>query len=198
MAVAITHSGKIGPNSIIQTIAALREAYGPVESSAILVRGGSADLLDRMPTAMVDEREFHSLARLLVDQIGDEHAGHILKRAGQLTAEYLLQNRIPRPIQLLLRALPPWLGLRLLLPAINKNAWTFAGSGAFEYTSSGKPYVSIANRRLSDAPELAAAVCSYYKGTFEHLLRTLVDRRVALWENSCQAQGGHACVYQIV
>lgn len=196
-AAATIPRGKIGPNAIIQTIAALEERYAPPQLRAILARGGAAELIDRPPAEMIDEQQFHSLAQLLVDQLGARAAGQVLRRAGQRTATYLLHYRIPRPAQWALRALPAGLSLRLLLPAVAQHAWTFAGSGTFSFAAGRAAQLSIASPALYDAPELAAAVCSFYRGTFDHLLRTLVDRRVSLWETACQGRGDDACVYQI-
>jgi len=198
MAVATMHEGKIGPNAIIQTVAAMQESYGPRQSRTILHCGGLATLPDNLPTAMVDEQEFRALAQMLIRQVGVDSARQLLKRSGQLTAGYLLKHRIPRPVQLLLRALPRRQRLRRLLQAIEKHVWTFAGSGKISFNAEGLPWISIATPALCDTPETAAAVCSFYQGTFEQLLRTLVDRRVALWETECQARGDAACLYLIV
>ena len=49
--------------------------------------------------------------------------------AGRRTAEYVIANRIPRLAALLIGFLPRPFGRRLLLSAIRRNSWTFAGSG---------------------------------------------------------------------
>ena len=48
------------------------------------------------------------------------------------TGDYLLAHRIPKPVQALLKRLPAPLAARVLLAAITRHAWTFAGSGRFE------------------------------------------------------------------
>ena len=198
MTVAAVHHGKIGPNSVIQTLAALKEIYDPSQSYAILACAGAADLADRLPAEMIDEQEFHTLALALVAQLGPAEASQILRRAGQLTAVYLLRNRIPRPAQWLLRVLPARQSLGFLLRAVARHAWTFAGSAEFSFSADGPPWVQIASPALRARPELAGAVCSFYKGTFEHLIRALIDRRMTVWESECQAHGGGACTYRFV
>lgn len=198
MTVAAVHYGKIGPNSIIQTLAALKETYDPIQSYAILACGGAARLAERIPAEMIDEQEFHTLALALVAQLGPAEAGQILRRAGQLTAVYLLKRRIPLAAQLLLRALPARQSMRILLWAVARHAWTFAGSAEFSFSADGPPWVRIDSPVLRARPELAAAVCCFYKGTFEHLIRALVDRRMTVWEAECQAHGDSACTYRFV
>jgi len=198
MAIAVAHQGKIGPNSIIQTIAALHEVYDPIQSRAILVCGGAPDLAERLPSEMVDERDFYALAQMLVDQLGAEQAARILRRAGELTAGYLLRHRIPQPAQWVLRVLPMRQRFRLLLPAIARNAWTFAGSGSFSFDAGPTPWVRIATPALLGPPTTTGAICHFYKGTFGHLARSLISRRITVWEMECQSHGAAACVYRFV
>jgi divinyl protochlorophyllide a 8-vinyl-reductase len=198
MAVAVARQGKIGPSSIIQTIAALREVYDPIQSRAILVCGGASGLAEHLPSEMVDEREFYALAQMLVDQLGAAQAARILRRAGELTAVYLLRYRIPLPVQWMLRLVPVRQRLRLLLPVLARNASTFAGSGSFSFDAGATPLVSIANPALHGPPATMSAICSFYKGILCHLARSLISRRVTVWETECQSHGDAACVYRFV
>lgn len=198
MIVAAVHHGKIGPNSIIQTLAALKETYDPIQSYAILACGGAARLAEQVPVNMIDEQEFHTLALALVAQLGPVEAGQILRRAGQLTAVYLLKHRIPLLAQLLLRALPARQSMRILLPAVARHAWTFAGSATFSFGADGAPWAQIDSPLLRARPALAGAVCNFYKGTFVHLIHALVGRRMTVWESECQAHGDSACAYRFV
>jgi divinyl protochlorophyllide a 8-vinyl-reductase len=146
---------------------------------------------------MIAEEEFHTLVKLLVARLGDEQAGQILHRAGERTADYVQANRIPAPMRSALKLLPGPLSLRLLLPAISKHAWTFAGSGAFRFSLGMKPFVSIGRPVGADTTAIAGVLCRYYYGAFGKMLRDLVSPRLALRETACQAAGGQACVYQI-
>ncbi|NTV99896.1 MAG: bacteriochlorophyll 4-vinyl reductase [Oscillochloris sp.] len=190
-------AAKIGPNSIIQTIAALREAYAPDELPDLLA-GGAEQYLSQLPHEMIPESQFHALVELLTARLGVERAGAILYRSGERTADYVRANRIPAPIRTLLGLLPGPLSLRILLPAISKHAWTFAGSGQFTFSLGWMPTVSIGKPADRDTSGIAAVLCRYYCGAFTQMFRRLVSQRIVLQETSCQARGGNACVYQIV
>lgn len=189
---------RIGPNSIIQTVGALEEEHGPQEARALLRRMGYSDLADRLPSSMIDEQEFISLIGAMRAEMGLEAAQRVLARSGERTADYVRQNRIPAPARLLLRLLPRRLALGVLLKAIVGHAWTFAGAGRFSYSLSRRGAVL----HLGSCPEcrgLASAepICSYYTGCFQSLLRTLVDRRLAVRETACTASGAEACVFEV-
>lgn len=190
-------TGKIGPNAIIQTVAALREILGDDAARAALVRGGAGNLPDHLPHELIDEREFHALVELLLEQIGEERTLHVMVRSGQLTSDYVFANRIPVVARALLRLLPPRLGLRLLLPAMQRHTWTFAGSGVFAYDLTPTPSLSIANGSLFDTPAMAAAMCAYYRGAFEQMFRKLICPQATLRELECQARGDRRCRYVI-
>ncbi len=162
---------KIGPNALIQTVNALRELYSEAQIAAMLALSGHVHLLEVSPEGMVDENEFDRLVDALAANLGVLEARRVLQRAGELTAFYLLEHRIPRPFQKLLRWLPRRMALRLLLVAMQQNAWTFIGSGTFTFDLSGKlPTIQIAsNIRLMEA------ACGFFGGTFECLIQTLVD-----------------------
>jgi divinyl protochlorophyllide a 8-vinyl-reductase len=195
---ATMSAARIGPNAIIQTIAALREAYAPEDLRALLA-GEAEGYLSHLPHEMIPEVEFHDLVTLLTARLGAERAGAILHRSGERTADYVRANRIPAPIRTVLGLLPAPLSLRLLLPAISKHAWTFGGSGRFSFSVGRMAWVSIGKPSGDrDTSEIAAVLCRYYCGAFTQMLRRLVSSRISLRETSCQAHGGPACVYQIV
>jgi divinyl protochlorophyllide a 8-vinyl-reductase len=190
-------AARIGPNSIIQTIAALSEAYAPDELRTVLA-GEAEGYLSHLPHEMIPEVAFHELVDLLTARLGAVRAGEILYRSGERTADYVRANRIPAPIRTLLGLLPAPLSLRLLLPAISKHAWTFAGSGAFSFSIGRTPAVSIGRSVSQDTSGIASVLCRYYCGAFTQMLRRLVSPHISLREVACQAHGGDACVYQIV
>lgn len=193
---------RIGPNTIIQTIEALKEVYGYSRTVALLQQGGMPTLIDNLPTHMVEEQEFHTLVTMLVQQIGSEQTGHILKRSGVRTAMYLLKNRIPPFFQTLVKRLPTGAGFTLLLLAIGKNAWTFVGSGRFRFLGGPSPRLIISNpnpnpndnEHRSVPPEL----CSFYAGTFEHLFQVLLRPDTQVQEIDCRASDETRCAYAIV
>lgn len=184
---------RIGPNAIIQVAAALRGRFGDARTQ-VMVHDATGYVLDAMPTEMVDEREAQALAKALVAQMGPSLAANILREAGHRTGDYLLANRIPRVAQWAIRAAPRRVGLRLLLRAMQSNAWTFAGSGQFVVTD-GAPlpdlvFESCAMCRDMHEPQ---PMCDFYAGTFERLIRALVARYASVQEVECMAQGHRHC-----
>jgi divinyl protochlorophyllide a 8-vinyl-reductase len=132
---------RIGPNALIQVAHAL--VAGPGEASArhLFRLAGLAGYFDAPPARMVDELEVARLHRSVRANLGPGAARRVFRDAGTRTAEYLLANRIPCPLQALLRRMPAALAARVLLRAIGRHAWTFAGSGRFEarYGHTGNP-----------------------------------------------------------
>lgn len=191
-------AARIGPNSVIQTVTALRERYGQAQADAILRSAGHSDLLTALPTTMIDEREFLDLIRALRAQLGLDEAGAVLARAGERTADYLLANRIPAPARVLLRLLPARPALRLLLVAISGHAWTFAGSGRFSYTLGRAPVLALVDCVECRDTHADAPICRYYAATFTGLLRALVHPRVRVVETACGACGRDRCEFAIL
>jgi divinyl protochlorophyllide a 8-vinyl-reductase len=197
-----THAGtgaaRIGPNALIQTVAALREIRGAAAADSFLRGIGRPDLIAAPPATMVEEGEFVALIGALRAAHGAEATAAILARSGELTAAYLLANRIPAPARAVLPLLPRTLALRALLSAIGAHAWTFAGSGRFSFTVRG----GRATLRLADCPECrgaawAAPLCRYYERCFQSLLRPLVDRRLVVREVACAAAGADGCIFEV-
>lgn len=173
-------NAKVGPNTIIQTVEALKEFYGENRAREMLQEGQHSHLIHTMPAEMVEEQEFLTLVQMLQDHVGSEETRKLLKRSGQLTARYLLKHRIPGPFQRLVKVLPREWGLTLLLMAISGNAWTFVGSGTFSFMGGKEARIIIANR----SPEQAVQpeVCSFYAGTFEALFQTLIHAQCLVQE----------------
>lgn len=193
-------AGVVGPNAIIQTFAAIRAAAGEEAARRVAEAADCAGWLDAAPAEMVDERAAARLFRALETVLPDE-APAIEAEAGRLTAGYILANRIPRPAQTLLRVLPAWLAGRLLLAAIGRNAWTFAGSGSFRGTANGGPgrvaRVEIGGNPLTAGSVSPAPACRWHGAVFRRLFRELVDPRTEVRETACCASGAPACVFEI-
>jgi divinyl protochlorophyllide a 8-vinyl-reductase len=194
---AAPSSGKIGPNSLIQTVQSLKDFYGEEKARRILQEGGQGHLLTYQPHEMIDEGQFITLARMLYRDLGLTEALTVLRRSGNLTGEYVLKNRLPRPVQFIIKLLPQKLALKMMLTAIGKNSWTFAGSGTYTFTTGSKPQIFIQNTILRHAVEADRPACSYYRGAFETLLKTLVSKRLEVEEVECGAAGADRCVFNL-
>jgi divinyl protochlorophyllide a 8-vinyl-reductase len=154
---------------------------------------------------MIDERVVTALHAALRLRLDAPQAARAALRAGELTADYLLANRIPRPVQAVLRVLPATPAAHVLVAAIGRHAWTFAGSGTFTVRFRPRPRHVLAPRlqfSIDGCPVCSGAsaaepACAYYAGTFERLFRELVHPGTSVVESQCQAAGAPACVFDV-
>ena len=82
-------------------------------------------------------------------------------------------------------------------PSIGAHAWTFAGSGQFSVRLTGDPVFAIAGCPMCRGRHASRPTCSYYRATFEHLLRRLIHSRLTVAEVACEAVGGASCEFRI-
>ncbi|MBK1613384.1 bacteriochlorophyll 4-vinyl reductase [Rubrivivax gelatinosus] len=190
-------AGRIGPNAIIRVAEVLPSRVGTDLTRRLFDRAGMANYLSSPPQAMVDETEVCRLHGVLRESLGTEAAGEIAHAAGVRTADYLLARRIPKPVQALLKVLPAPLAARVLLTAIGRNSWTFAGSGHFAYVV-GRPCVlTIRDNPLCRGWQAEKPACDFYAGTFERLFTVLVHRNAQVTEVACEACGDAECRFEI-
>ena len=189
--------GRIGPNAIIQLAAVLGDRAGAAPVRRLFEGAGMAHYLDAMPGEMVDETEVRRLHATLREQFGPACAQALARAAGRRTAGYLLENRIPKPAQWLLRHVPAALAVRLLLQAIERNSWTFAGSGAFCAVYGRPARLGITHNPLCRDLQSDVPACDFYAGTFEALFRALINPDVKVREVTCEATGDAACVFEL-
>ncbi|ABB23106.1 bacteriochlorophyll 4-vinyl reductase [Pelodictyon luteolum] len=183
-------SFRIGPNSIIQTVAALEASFGKAQAEELLKKIGHSHLIGNLPSEMVEESKFHALVTALDTEIGSQKTGAILEESGSRTAQYLLRVRIPGLFQKFLKLLPARPAFNLFLFAISKNAWTFAGSGDFSYTNAKKPTITVVVTHPS-----VPVVGSFYLGTFTYLLEQLVNPAVKIRADVRQEGESITCRY---
>ncbi len=189
--------GRVGPNAIIRVAEALREIGGVALEETLLDKAGLHDYLAGMPAEMVDEREVTRLQRAVQQELEPQQARLVMLDAGRRTGDYLLANRIPRPVQHVLRVLPAPLASRILLKAIGRNAWTFAGSGHLGIKPGQPVRLTLTGCPLCHGAESDIPICEYYAATFERLFRELVSSRAQATETSCHAVGAPACVFEV-
>lgn len=139
--------GRIGPNAVIHLGHAVTDRLGRDAAERLYRAAGQLHLLREPPEGMVDEalpaRLFAVLWRMHPD-IAPELAWD----AGRRTADYVIAHRIPRAARLVFAIAPRQIGTRLLLQAIARNAWTFAGSGHCETEFGECPSIKITNNPL--------------------------------------------------
>lgn len=195
---AATKAGepRIGPNALTRMAEALAEQHGDALMYLAFVQAGLEHHLRDMPTKMVDEGDVIRLHAAVRAMLGADGARVASRRAGLLTADYLLARRIPRPAQWVLKLLPPALASPALLAAIRRHSWTFAGSGRFTAVSGRNLRMEIACCPICRGAKADDPICDYYAATFERLFRALIHPRISVTETQCQAQGAAACVFE--
>jgi divinyl protochlorophyllide a 8-vinyl-reductase len=189
--------GRIGPNAITRMAEAMRNSIGEERTRAIFAAAGLEARLDHPPEAMVPEREVTLLHRAARDALGTAHATQLARRAGMLTGQYLLAHRIPKPVQWLLRALPAPVAARLLVKAIARHAWTFAGSGRFSARPGNPLVLEVAGGPIALAGPAEQPVCDFYTATFGTLFRALVNAEAQVVETQCTAMGATSCLFEV-
>jgi divinyl protochlorophyllide a 8-vinyl-reductase len=183
-------AGRIGPNAVIRLAEAAADSMGPACRDCVFRDAGLARYLEAAPDAMVVEDEVVALYAALAARAG-ARAPAVAADAGRRTGDYLLANRIPKPVQWVLKRTPPAFAARVLLSAIGKHAWTFAGTGAFEVAPG--PRVTVRGGPF-DAPGAAAEpLRAFYAAVFERLFRALVSPATQV---SATAEGG-ACAIDL-
>lgn len=182
-------AGLVGPNAVIQLAEALRAEPGAAEQ--VFGRAGFIRLLRCPPDAMIDETIPARLFEALWRELSPGRAACIARDAGRHTGAYVLANRIPGVARLVLRALPPGLAAPLLLRAIRRNAWTFAGSGCCSIVP-GRPATVI----ITDNP-LAMPGGAWHVGVFEQLFDVLVNPGPRVSYSAARIDGRPACRFSI-
>lgn len=194
MVAAALSEARLGPNAVTRVAEALRERDGEGTTRAVFEAARLGDYLAAPPASMVPEQHVATLHAALRQQLGVAEARAIGRRAGQLTAAYLLSHRVPRLMRLALPALPAGLAARLLCRAIAAHAWTFAGSGRLQIALAPREAVLI----LAASPICAGQreqepLCDYQAATIEGLFRALVSPASRTEEAHCAGQGAPAC-----
>jgi divinyl protochlorophyllide a 8-vinyl-reductase len=193
----------IGPNAIIQVVEAIRRELGPERLQEIMHKARLAHYLADAPQCMVSELDVARLHRAVAAGIPVREGCAIMAQAGHHTALYLLAHRIPRMAQMVLRALPAAIAARLLLKAIARHAWTFAGSSRFEHGSRHPVRISLTGSPLFATAASRTLAAAYFEAAFETLFRQLVSSRTIATAPSQPARqidaGGKipACVFDL-
>jgi divinyl protochlorophyllide a 8-vinyl-reductase len=180
----------IGPNAVLQHAAVIRRHGGEPRLAALMAAAG----LTRLPRgdAMIPEGEAAALHRALR---AAPDAEDLEREAGTANADYILAHRIPQAAQRLLKAFPAALAAPLLARAIERNAWTFAGSGHF--TRHGAWTFTLRDNPLVRGETAAMPLCVWHAAVFERLYRVLVAPDCRCRETACAAMGAPECRFEI-
>ena len=189
--VLVQGPGRVGPNAVIQLANALHDTAGSCTMRRVFRAAGQRNLLDNLPHEMIDERVPADLFAALWQTVPDWVAEDVARDAGRRTADYILAHRIPSFAHTIMRRLPPSLAESLLLSAIQKNAWTFAGSGQCK-TTHGKPSLIEIG-----ANPLAMPNCAWHQGVFERLFLVLVAKQARISHPNCCLAAGTVCRFEL-
>ncbi|GAB4478103.1 MAG: hypothetical protein OHK0018_09090 [Erythrobacter tepidarius] len=96
----------------------------------------------------------------------------IAEEAGARTADYIIAKRIPPAVVWLLRHLPALLAAPVLMAAIRKHAWTFAGAGVFVPRAAWG--FTTDRSAAEDIIPLPDSLFHWYAAVFTRLYRCLV------------------------
>jgi divinyl protochlorophyllide a 8-vinyl-reductase len=185
---------QIGPNAVLQLIPALRAEGGEALVARMLAEAG----LDAPPSdhGLMDEAPAARMHAAVRAALGPR-AGPVLAAAGAGTAAYILAHRIPGVAQAVLRAMPGALAAPVLTRAIARNAWTFAGSGAFRVVSLRPVVVELADNPLVRGEAAPAPLCAWHVAVFDGLFGALAGPGWRAREVACCACGDPACRFEI-
>ncbi len=187
------HSGKIGPNAVIQLVESLRASGLERAMTPAFSRVGAAAWLASPPEEMVDAAQVGRLHRAVRASLTDAQAAAVMADAGRRTADYLLSARIPSPVQLVLRLLPPRLSAMILVSAIRAHAWTFAGAGRFSARPGSPTIFELSGNPLCAGERSPTPVCAWHAAVFQRLFQALVSPAATAVETSCAACGDEHC-----
>jgi len=182
-------SDHVGPNAILQMIEALITLTGPGACDRVCRRAGLPGIVANPPDHMIPARDALSLHRAVAAELPTYRADEIARDAGRRTGTYILAHRIPAPARTLLRLLPPRLAGPILLKAICRHAWTFAGNAQVTHEAAVPMRLTI-----HDNP-LAMPGCLWHLSVFETLFNSLVSDDIRVTHRACCAIDGQACEF---
>jgi divinyl protochlorophyllide a 8-vinyl-reductase len=187
----MSETGLIGPNAILQLLPVLERAGG-LGLRDRLLRAAGAEVPDG--SAMIAETHAAHLHRE-VRHLMPDRAQIVMTEAGIATADYILAHRVPAPAQWLLQALPAPLAAPLLAKAINRHAWTFAGSGAFRVLS--PTCFEITDNPLVRGEHATHPACHWHAAVFARLYQVLVNPGFRCVETDCCTVAGPVCRFEL-
>lgn len=184
----MSQRARIGPNAVLQLVAVLDREMGRQVRDRVF-----AGL--RLPppdSGMICQAEAIAAHRALRAALPGR-ADALLAAAGQATADYILRHRIPAVARVVIRLLPAPLGARALARAIERHAWTFAGSGRFRVASLSPLIFELQGNPLAQD----GAECVWHAAVFGRLFSRLVWRNARVVETACAGQGGDLCRFEL-
>jgi divinyl protochlorophyllide a 8-vinyl-reductase len=185
---------RIGPNSVLQLVPVLDARLGPLARQRLLASAG----LEELPAD--DDLMPEGPAAFLHQELRRQYpakAGELAWEAGERTADYILAHRIPTIARRVIRKMPAWLAAPILASAIEKHAWTFAGSGTFRVVSRQPLVLEIADNPVVRGEHADRPLCDWHAAVFQRLFNVLVDQHMKCVETQCCATGAESCRFML-
>ncbi|MBB5689862.1 bacteriochlorophyll 4-vinyl reductase [Roseomonas alkaliterrae] len=189
-------AARIGPNAVTRLAEALEARRGPVRARDVFARAGLADLLEHPPERMVPEETVAALHGAMRCLLPADEARRIAADAGRRTAGYLLAHRIPCIMRVALPVLPRRIATRILLAAMARHAWTFAGSGRFEVLGGAAPRFALRGGALLRGGS-ADAARAYLAATFEGLFQALTGASARVGARASVSADGPVLLFDL-
>lgn len=181
-------TARIGPNAILQLSDPMGRLLGPAAFNRVLAGEPLPSGAEMVPEGRV-ARVHDRLWRLYPDQ-----AATVSRLAGQGTARYIRDNRIPKAARLALRLLPKSWGERMLTRAIQQHAWTFCGSGRLELRRDRAGiHFMLHDNPLADTHAAPGHPCLWHQAVFAALFTAVLGVRYDCVEPTCRGCGGALC-----
>lgn len=188
---------RIGPNAIIQLHRALADRLGPARAREALHVAELDAYAAAEPTAMTPEAEAARFFAVVRARLCADDFAEISAEAGRRTADYVLEHRIPKPAQALLRLAPPRLAARLLARAVSRAAWTFAGGASFALPPVARGQGALAVFEIGDGLMARSGGCAWRAAAFQRLFEALASRDAVAVETACVRSGAARCRFEI-
>jgi divinyl protochlorophyllide a 8-vinyl-reductase len=187
----------IGPNAVTRMAEALMSAGGDALRREVFSAAGLSRHLAAPPTHMIPEADVARLHAAAIATLGEARAAEVSREAGRLTGDYLLAHRIPPLAQRVLKRLPRALAARILVAAIARHAWTFAGGGEFSYAFSPTLTLRLKGSPICRGLRTREPACAYFAATFERVFGEMLGPSLRVREIECEATGAPACVFDV-
>jgi divinyl protochlorophyllide a 8-vinyl-reductase len=189
-----SEEARIGPNSVLQLVPLLDAQLGSAARQQLLARAGLRELPsdDGLMAEAPAARLHQALRRDYPEQAPD-----LAREAGERTGDYLIAHRIPPVARHVMCNIPSWLAAPLLAGAIEKHAWTFAGSGRFRIVSRQPLVFELIDNPVVRGEQADKPLCHWHAAVFQRLFNVLVDRHMQCQETACCAAGADACRFTL-
>ncbi|MDP5070403.1 MAG: bacteriochlorophyll 4-vinyl reductase [Congregibacter sp.] len=185
---------RIGPNSVLQLLPLLDDVLGRSERDRLMLLSGMPELPGNI--GMMIETPAAALHQA-VRANHPELASALTRRAGERTADFIIEHRIPKAALRVMLHLPPWLSAPLLASVIEKHAWTFAGSGKFKVRSKHPLVFTLHDNPVVRGEKSSEPLCHWHSAAFQRLFGAIVDPNLRCVETQCCAAGSDSCVFEI-